>query len=202
MIFFFPKGGVVWYKPFPQPNLGMKTKTSSNSKRSRSPRKSKAADAKAWREKEKVTPKAVEARTGSVGVVEDRRRGDDGALIVGDGEAEAEREALQAFLGREESAEDFRWVDPAQFNHGVLLFIQQVMDVLHLRPCQVEALTGLPHQHLRKLRPFSDPQQDMHISLWTLIRFCNGLHIRLRSAVTWILKRLPLSLWLLEPLEA
>lgn len=202
MIFSFSKGGAVCYKVFTQPHFGMKTKTSSNSKRSRSPRRSKAADAKALREDKEVVQKPGEAGKGSVGVVEDLRRGDDGALIVGDGEAEAEREALQAFLGREESAEDFRWVDPAQFNHGVLLFIQQVMAVLHLRPCQVMTLTGLPHQHLRKLRPFSDPQQDMHISLWTLIRFCNGLHIRLRSAVTWILHRLPLSVWLLEPLEA
>jgi hypothetical protein len=87
------------------------------------------------------------------------------------GMAAAEREALLAFLGREESAEDFVKVDPERFNHAVLDFMEEVTAALNLRPCEVQARTGLGHQHQLKLRPQRCPQeaQDMRVSLWTLM---------------------------------
>jgi hypothetical protein len=54
----------------------------------------------------------------------------------------AEQEALLAFLGREESAEDFVKVDPERFNHAVLDFMEKVTAALNLRPCEVQARTG------------------------------------------------------------
>lgn len=111
-------------------------------------------------------------------------------------------EPMRAFLQREVSAEDFRRVDPARFNHAVLVFITQVVAALRLRPCEVESRTGLHRQHLRKLRPSPDQQVDVHVSLWTLAVFCNGLHIRLRSALAWIMERLMLALTMLVPLGA
>lgn len=102
-----------------------------------------------------------------------------------------EVEALLGFLGAEESAEDFEAVDAGRFNHAVLQFIEQVTAVLHLRPHEVETLTGLHHQHLAKLRTVGrEMKQDVHVSLCTLVIFCNGLHIRLRCAVAWIMQRL------------
>lgn len=114
-----------------------------------------------------------------------------------------EVEALQAFLGREASAEDFTKVDPVKFNHAMLEFMEQVVAVRHLRPCEVEKLTSLHHQHLLKLHPHPEAMEDVHVSAWTLVLFCNGLHIRLRTALAWIMGRLlPCLLPLMEPLEA
>lgn len=109
---------------------------------------------------------------------------------------------IRAFLQREGAAADFRRMNPARFNHAVLVFISQVMAALPLRPCEVESLTGLRHQHLRKLRPGPDEHQEVRISLWTLALFCNGLHIRLHTALAWIMERLMLALMMLGPLEA
>lgn len=109
---------------------------------------------------------------------------------------------IRAFLQREGAAADFRRMNPARFNHAVLVFISQVMAALPLRPCEVESLTGLRHQHLRKLRPGPDEHQEVRISLWTLALFCNGLHIRLHTALAWIMERLMLALTMLGPLEA
>lgn len=114
-----------------------------------------------------------------------------------------DREAMLAFLGREEAAEDFEKVDPGRFNHAVLVFIRCVIDALRLRPFQVEAQTGVKHQHLHKMRPHEGAVQEVHITLCTLACFCNGLHIRVQAALDWIMRRLLLTLLpLLEPLEA
>jgi hypothetical protein len=42
----------------------------------------------------------------------------------------------------------------------------------------------------------------VRVSLWTLVLFCNGLHIRLRCAVEWILRRMTLWTLMLHHLEA
>lgn len=113
-----------------------------------------------------------------------------------------EVEAMQGFLGAEECAEDFTRVDAEDFNRAVLRFIERVAAVLNLRPCEVEARTGLRHQHLLKLRPQGAAAPEVHVTLCTLVVFCNGLHIRLQRAVEWITQRMLLWLMMLQTLGA
>ncbi|MBK8090639.1 MAG: hypothetical protein IPK32_01215 [Verrucomicrobiaceae bacterium] len=113
-----------------------------------------------------------------------------------------EIEEIQALLGREQSAGDFRKVDWEKFNHAVLVFFQRVIAVMHLRPFQVEKLTCVTHQHQLKLHPHADAREDVHVNLCVTGQLCNGLHLRLMRVLEYLLQKTMPLLALLTPLEA
>jgi hypothetical protein len=113
-----------------------------------------------------------------------------------------EIEEIQALLGREQSAADFRRVDLEGFNHAVLVFFQRVFAVMHLRPFEVEKLTCVTHQHQLKLHPHADAQEDVHVNLYLAGQICNGLHLRLLRVLEWVFKKATPVWPLLSPLEA
>lgn len=113
-----------------------------------------------------------------------------------------EIEEIQALLGREQSAADFRRVDLERFNHAVLVFFQRVFAVMHLRPFQVEKLTCVTHQHQLKLHPHAHAEEDVHVNLYLAGQICNGLHLRLLRVLEWVFKKCTPVWPLLVPLEA
>lgn len=113
-----------------------------------------------------------------------------------------EIEEIQALLGREQSAADFRRVDLERFNHAVLVFFQRVFAVMHLRPFQVEELTCVTHQHQLKLHPHAHAEEDVHVNLYLAGQICNGLHLRLLRVLEWVFKKCTPVWPLLVPLEA
>ena len=113
-----------------------------------------------------------------------------------------EIEEIQALLGREQSAADFRRVDLERFNHAVLVFFQRVFAVMHLRPFQVEKLTCVTHQHQLKLHPHAHAEEDVHVNLYLAGQICNGLHLRLLRVLEWVAKKCTPVWPLLAPLEA
>ena len=86
---------------------------------------------------------------------------------------------LRARLLEQQADPDFHPLTPEAINHAVLVFMQQVTAALDLRPCEVEACTGLGHQHQRKLRPAPDGRGEAHLTVHTLARWSNGLHLKL-----------------------
>ena len=113
-----------------------------------------------------------------------------------------EIEEIQALLGREQSAADFRRVDLERFNHAVLVFFQRVFAVMHLRPFQVEKRTCVTHQHQLKLHPHAHAEEDVHVNLYLAGQICNGLHLRLLRVLEWVAKKATPVWPLLVPLEA
>lgn len=113
-----------------------------------------------------------------------------------------EIEEIQALLGREQSAADFRKMDLDKFNHALLVFLQRVFAVMHLRPFQVEELTCVTHQHQLKLQPHANAHEDVHVNLYLTGQICNGIGLRLLRVLEWVSQKMMSVLPLLVPLEA
>lgn len=118
------------------------------------------------------------------------------------GMTEAQAAELRNWLPAQAAAGAAQPVDPERLNHEFLTFMQQVAALLHLRPCEVEKLTRLTHQHQRKLKPDPVGQGETHVTLFTVVCWTNGLRLPLRPVLEWLLARLSSLLLLCEPLAA
>jgi hypothetical protein len=118
------------------------------------------------------------------------------------GMSAVEAAELRNWLAAQAAAGAAPPVDPERLNHEFLAFMQQVAALLHLRPCEVEKLTRLTHQHQRKLKPDPVGQGETHVTLFTVVCWTNGLRLPLRPVLEWLLARLSSLLLLWEPLAA
>lgn len=109
---------------------------------------------------------------------------------------------LRAWIAAEQQDVHARRLDPEAWNHALLHFMQQVPVVLGLRPVEVEARTGVKHQHQRRLKPVPDGMGESHVSLCTVVRWANGLGLRLPRLLERLLRQFYALLLLWEDLPA
>lgn len=109
---------------------------------------------------------------------------------------------LRAWIAQQQQSATGRRLRPEVCNHKVLAFMQQVVVVLDLRPAEVEARTGMLHQHQHRLKPTRDGLGESHVSLCTVLRWTNGLGLCLPRVLDRLLERLPTLMVLWEGMAA
>lgn len=109
---------------------------------------------------------------------------------------------LRAWIAAQQQTATGRRPRPEACNHEVLAFMQQVVVVLGLRPAEVEARTGMQHQHQHRLKPTRDGLGESHVSLCTVLRWTNGLGLCLPRVLDRLLERLPTLMVLWEGMAA
>lgn len=104
-----------------------------------------------------------------------RVRGDEVARAAHDEKTDVSRpEALKSETAAAVEEEVAVVIDPEAANHALLVRMQEIGTELGLKPCQITELTGISHQHQRKLRPTEDGAET-RVTLFTVIKWCNGL---------------------------
>jgi hypothetical protein len=81
-------------------------------------------------------------------------------------------------------------LDPEAFNHRLLKTMLDVEKAKQLSPCRVEKLTGIPHQYHQKMHPVEPEGVEPHISLFTFLRWCGGLHVSVLRFLMLVIHRL------------
>jgi hypothetical protein len=81
-------------------------------------------------------------------------------------------------------------LDPEAFNHRLLKTMLDVEKAKQLSPCRVEKLTGIPHQYHQKMHPTDSGAVEPHISLFTFLRWCGGLHVSVLRFLLLVIHRL------------
>jgi hypothetical protein len=113
-------------------------------------------------------------------------------------EADAE---LKAWIATQQADAKWRKIDPQAWNRAFLLFMQQVAAVEGLRPYEVETRTGVKHQHQRRMKPTADGLGEAHVSLFTAIRWTNGMGFCITRVISRLLDQMPTLLMFCGPLS-
>ncbi len=80
--------------------------------------------------------------------------------------------------------------DPEDFNQVALKMMLEVENRQGLSPQQVEDRTGIQHQYHRKMHPTEPGSLEPHVTLFTVQRWCRGVHFSALRLVAMILVKL------------